>query len=137
VLNVEIKGFSEQGIQLYLKVKQRGTPILLARAGTATGPIIGFREIDEFTIESGLKGGFLFTTDSDGFGHGIFSLSMKPKIHYLTISVHFFVPTMSIEGQSKYTFSASQLAPEGNWSKPFLMIPGSDKTCHKIIVTED
>jgi len=136
VLEVNRNGINATGAIVLLRVKHRGTPILLARLGASNGPIISFKEIDEFVITSGLSNGYVIHRDELGFGHGVFSLRMEPKISYASLRIEFFVPTMTIEGLTNYEFSATELDENGSWKKPFLMLPESDKTCHRIHVTE-
>jgi len=135
-LDVNSNTITSQGASILLRAKNRGTPILIARLGSAHGPIISFKEIDEFTISSGLSNGYVIHRDEFGFGHGVFTLRMEPKLSYVTLRIEFFVPTMTIDGLTDYYFSGVELNEGGQWAKPFLMSPESDRTCHRIHVIE-
>jgi hypothetical protein len=52
LLEVSLKEATTYGARLYLKALKRGTPVLQARLGGATGPLMGMQEIDEFTVET-------------------------------------------------------------------------------------
>lgn len=108
----------------------------VARLGGAQGPILDVLTIDAFTISNDFEGGFVYARDAQGFGHGTFSFQLVPRLAYLDIEVDFFIPTASVNGQTRFTVPGSALDAEGRWSAPFILSPGADRTCTKLTVTQ-
>jgi hypothetical protein len=50
-LEASVKELTTSGATLYLKPRCRGTPVLTARLGGPTGPLLASREVDEFTLD--------------------------------------------------------------------------------------
>jgi hypothetical protein len=136
-LDVSLKQFESAGSRIFLRAKKRGTPTLIARIGSSGGPILSTKAIDEYTIKSSLEGGFFYHRDENGFGLGSITIQMEPRIENLNIAVEFFIPTMSIDGQTLFNFNSNQMQPDGTFTAPYVLVPSSDKTCHRIIVTEN
>jgi hypothetical protein len=52
LLEVSVKEVTSYGVRLYLKALGRGTPVVQARLGSATGPILAEQEVDEFILDT-------------------------------------------------------------------------------------
>jgi len=98
VLEVSLKEFTATGATLNLKPLVRGTPVLTARLGGETGPIVAWKEIDEFTLDVPARWGILsingspFTT----------ILTMRPFIPDLEVEFDMFASEATFEGGLTY-----------------------------------
>lgn len=120
----------------YLKPTALGEQSLVYRL--PSGSILANCPVDAFTIGSNLyTGNYVYVRDESGYGHGTFQVKMAPRLDYQTITVDFFVPTVRIDGLSKLTFPGMDLAPDGTWTRAFVVSPRQSKSCHRIIVTQD
>lgn len=108
----------------------------VVRLGDANGPILDAVAFDTYTIRNDFIDGFIYARDAQGFGHGTFSFRMTPPVRYLSIDVEFFVPTATVDGKTRFTVPATALDVDGGWSASFVLIPGSDRTCSRLTVTQ-
>jgi hypothetical protein len=137
LLSVSPDSLTTTGAWIHLRPHGRGVPEVLARLGGAHGPIIGSAVVDEFTLVTSFeRDGFAFRRDAAGFGHGLYSFRMDPPLPYVDITVDFFVPTITIDGLSRFRVPGSALDADGVWSAPFILSPASDKSCNRLIATQ-
>jgi hypothetical protein len=73
---VSVKELTSTGARLYVRALKRGTPVLTARLGSATGPILMHREIDEFTMDVPARW-HVITFDVGGAGIGTSPLTIR------------------------------------------------------------
>lgn len=137
LLSVSPESTTATGARIHLRPHGRGVPEVLARLGGAHGPIIGSAVIDEFTLLTSFeRDGFVYRRDAAGFGHGLYFFRMDPPLPYVDITVDFFVPTITIDGLSRFRVAGSALDAEGVWSAPFVLSPDSNKSCNRLIATQ-
>lgn len=137
LLSVSPDSTTANGARIHLRPHARGLPEVLARLGGTHGPIIGSAVVDEFTLLTSFeRDGFVFRRDAAGFGHGVYSFRMDPPLPYVDITVDFFVPTITIDGLSRFRVPGSALDAEGVWSAPFVLSPASNKSCNRLIATQ-
>jgi hypothetical protein len=100
-----------QGTSLGLQTLHRGKPLLAARIGGPTGPIISTREVDEFTIDVPS----LLSTGVDENGIGNTTLTIRPYIPNNRFSFEMFAHTSTFTGGvSSFSINTSDLDGTGN-----------------------
>ena len=80
-LQVTLGGLTGTGRLLFLRALCRGTPVLTARVNGPAGPVVAYREVDEFTQESTSEY-LLVTQPEEGGSVGAATLTMTPLITY-------------------------------------------------------
>ncbi len=113
LLEVSIKEPVNQDgeVRLYLKALKRGTPILQARLGSPTGPILATQEIDEFEVEISVAA-HMVVNDATDTGGGM--LTMKPWIAGIDLNAHMFASYSSFTGgETSFSVNTSALDEQG------------------------
>ena len=144
LLQVSVKETTARGVRLYLKPLKAGTPILQARLGSPTGPILAQQEIDEFTIRSQSTTTIgVIETFPDGAKLVQTNLEMDPQVLDLDVKLHIIIRGVTFEDSTLdkvlNTSSFTYDAVSGKWLYAYQMIATPDLftgTCHSIIVTQ-
>jgi len=142
LLQVSVKATTARGVRLYLKPLKAGTPILQARLGSPTGPILAQQEIDEFTIRSQSTAYIgVIETFPDGAKLVQTNLEMTPHVADLDVKLHIIIRGVTFEDSTLDKFlttNAFTYDPiSGKWLYAYRMIATPDLftgTCHSIIV---
>ncbi|MCY3019443.1 MAG: PA14 domain-containing protein [Planctomycetota bacterium] len=88
-----------QGTALYLTALKRGTPVLVARLGSASGPIITYKEVDEYTIEQDARAVIVVNGTTEV---GTVTLTMRPYIPELIYHFDMFASQSTFAGGLTY-----------------------------------
>jgi hypothetical protein len=109
LLEVSLKEATTYGARLFLKALKRGTPVLLARLGGATGPLLGMQEVDEFTMETEASEHIVVNGANNT---GSSSLIIRPYIPALTAQFNMFASSTTFSGgTTKLTVSTDGVEP--------------------------
>jgi hypothetical protein len=142
LLQVSVKETTARGVRLYLKPLKAGTPILQARLGSPTGPILAQQEVDEFTLRSQSTTYIgVLNTFPDGAKLLQTNLEMDPQVVNLNVSMHIIIRGVTFEDStldktintSDFTYDAAS----GKWLYAYQMIATPDLftgTCHSIAI---
>jgi len=95
VMFVAVKESTAVGATLYLKPHHRGTPVLAARLGSGPGPIIAWREIDEFTLDVPAR---CCVTVNDDTDVGASKITMRPYVPHVTLEFDMFASQSTYAG---------------------------------------
>jgi RHS repeat-associated protein len=99
LLSVTTKGYFDnsdgKGMAIRLAAQRRGTPILCARLGHPSGPIIAYKEIDEFTLEVVNRVDILENDDTD---IGTVTMKMHPYIPNIKFNFNMFASQSTFGG---------------------------------------
>jgi hypothetical protein len=144
-LTVSIQQVSGNWARLLVMPLRRGTPVILARLGARDGPVLGQREVDEFTQRT-TSAKVLLTTDDEGGGSvGTARLVMDPLVLYSdgTDRNPFAVLTFSSAGcvfdggitELVVTTADFVAHTDGTGSYAFRihLAPGQQKHCHRTV----
>jgi len=144
LMEVSVKETTARGARLTLKPLQAGTPILQARLGSPTGPILAQQEVDEFTMRSQSTTTIgVVETFPDGAKLIQTNLEMDPQVLDLGVNLHVIIRGVTFEDSTldkvlntdAFTYDAAS----GKWLYPYRMIATPDLftgTCHSIAVTQ-
>ena len=94
LLEVSVKKTTRNGAKLSLRPLARGNPVLTARLGTDSGPVIAFREIDEYTMDIPAVKAIFF----DAKGVGRTYVKMRPYVPNLWVVFRMEAPAASFAG---------------------------------------
>ncbi|MEO5368146.1 MAG: hypothetical protein H7831_17700, partial [Magnetococcus sp. WYHC-3] len=95
LLEVSVKGPTSYGVRLYLKALKRGTPVVQARLGSKTGPILAEQEVDEFTVDSSAATHVVVNGATDTANT---FLTMKPWIPNLVVNCSMYAHFSTFAG---------------------------------------
>ena len=100
------------GTSINITTLKRGTPVLVARIGGTTGPILTIKEIDEYTLDrQGMKGAFVNADTNIGGAQ----LIMRPYIPNIRFQFDMFAHTTTFaNGTTSFSCNTSdtQLNPD-------------------------
>jgi hypothetical protein len=142
LLQVSVKETTARGVRLYLKPLKAGTPILQARLGSPTGPILAQQEVDEFTLRSQSTTTIgVVETFPDGAKLVQTNLEMAPHVADLAVKLHIIIRGVTFEDStldktintSDFTYDAAS----GKWLCAYRMISTPDLftgSCHSIAI---
>ena len=103
LLQVTNKAPTARGVRLYLKAMRQGNPMLQARLGSPTGPIIAQQAVDVFDMS--LSGGDIIDMDT---GETVIRLVMTPFIPDLDFNPSMFAHHATFaDGTTTYAFHSS------------------------------
>jgi len=129
-------------VRLYLIPLKAGTPILQARLGSPTGPILAQQELDEFTMRSQSTTTIgVVETFPDGAKRVQTNLEMDPQVLDLGVNLHIIIRGVTFEDSTLdkiLTTNAFTYDPvSGKWLYAYQMIATPDLftgTCHSITI---
>lgn len=102
-MTVTNKVQTERGMRLYLKALKAGKPMLQARLGSTTGPIIAQQVVDVFSIS--VSGGDIIDMDTS---EAVFHLVMTPYVPGLDFNTSMFSHHSTFaDGTTTYEFHSS------------------------------
>jgi hypothetical protein len=105
LLEVSVKEQTHYGVRLYLKALGRGTPVVQARLGSATGPILAEQEVDEFILDTSAAQHLVVNGDTDTANT---IMTMKPWVPNLDINGAIFASYSTFAGgATAYTLNTS------------------------------
>jgi hypothetical protein len=142
LMQVSVKETTARGVRLYLKPLKAGTPILQARLGSPTGPILAQQEVDEFTLRSQATY-YIGVVDTFPDGAKLLqtNLEMDPQVVNLNVSMHIIIRGVTFEDStldktintSDFTYDAAR----GKWLCAYRMISTPDLftgSCHNLAI---
>jgi hypothetical protein len=142
LMQVSVKETTARSVRLYLKPLKAGTPILQARLGSPTGPILAQQEVDEFTLCSQATTYIgVLETFPDGAKLLQTNLEMGPQVVNLNVSMHIIIRGVTFEDStldktintSDFTYDAAS----GKWLCAYRMISTPDLftgSCHSLAI---
>lgn len=99
LLSTSVKGpfntVDGQGTTIYLSALRRGTPVLTARVNGAAGPMVGFKEVDEFTRDIPALWSAVVNDDTSVGGT---KLTLRPYVPNLRFQFNMFASTSTFGG---------------------------------------
>jgi hypothetical protein len=105
LLEVSVKQQTSYGVRLYLKALGRGTPVVQARLGSATGPILAEQELDEFILDTSAVQHLLVNGETDTANSIV---TMSPWIPNLNINFAMYAHYSTFAGgATAYTLNTS------------------------------
>jgi hypothetical protein len=105
LLEVSVKEQTSYGVRLYLKALGRGTPVVQARLGSATGPILAEQELDEFILDTSAVQHLLVNGATDTANSIV---TMSPWIPNLNINFAMYAHYSTFAGgATAYTLNTS------------------------------
>jgi hypothetical protein len=105
LLEVSVKQQTSYGVRLYLKALRRGTPVVQARLGSATGPILAEQELDEFILDTSAVQHLVVNGETDTANT---ILTMKPWIPNVDINFAMYAHYSTFAGgATAYTLNTS------------------------------
>jgi hypothetical protein len=105
LLEVSVKEVTSYGVRLYLKALGRGTPVVQARLGSATGPILAEQELDEFILDTSAVQHLLVNGATDTANSIV---TMSPWIPNLNINFAMYAHYSTFAGgATAYTLNSS------------------------------
>jgi hypothetical protein len=105
LLEVSVKEVTSYGVRLYLKALGRGTPVVQARLGSATGPILAEQEVEEFTADSSAAQHLVVNGETDTANT---ILTMKPWIPNVDVNFGMYAHYSTFAGgATAYTLNTS------------------------------
>jgi len=142
LLQVSVKETTARGVRLYLKPLKAGTPILQARLGSPTGPILAQQEVDEFTLRSQSTTTIgVIETFPDGAKLVQTNLEMDPHVADLDVKMHIIIRGVTFEDstldKALNTDAFTYDPASGKWLYAYQMIATPDLftgTCHSIAI---
>jgi len=144
LLDVSVKELTATGATLYLKPHHRGTPVVVARLGGATGPIIATKEIDEFTIWTTAQ--YAIAAIRQGCcgatAIGKATITMDPRVTDLTARMTMYSPGSTFEGGlAAIEFSTTDFVLEadgsGTYQYDIWLAPEFQNLCHDLTVVQE
>jgi hypothetical protein len=142
LLEVSVKETTPRGVRLYLKALKAGTPILQARLGSPTGPILAQQEIDEFALKTQAdKVIYVVETFADGSKLLQTNLEMTPHVLDLAVRMHIIIRGVTFEDstldKALNTSAFTYHAASDKWLCPYGLIATPDLvtgSCHDIAI---
>jgi hypothetical protein len=142
LLQVSVKETTARGVRLYLKALKAGTPILQARLGSPTGPILAQQEVDEFALKTQAdKVIYVVETFADGSKLLQTNLEMTPHVLDLAVRMHIIIRGVTFEDstldKALNTSAFTYHAASGKWLCPYGLIATPDLvtgSCHDIAI---
>ena len=105
LLEVSVKEVTSYGVRLYLKALGRGTPVVQARLGSATGPILAEQELDEFILDTSAVQHLVVNGDTDTANSIV---TMSPWIPNVDVNFAMFAHYSTFAGgATAYTLNTS------------------------------
>jgi hypothetical protein len=142
LMEVSVKETTARGVRLYLKPLKAGAPILQARLGSPTGPILAQQEVDEFSMRSQSTTTIgVVETFPDGAKLVQTNLEMDPQVVHLDVSLHIIIRGVTFEDSTlDKTLATDDFIfdpASGKWLYAYRMIATPDLftgTCHSIAI---
>jgi hypothetical protein len=105
LLEVSVKEVTSYGVRLYLKALGRGTPVVQARLGSATGPVLSEQELDEFILDTSAVQHLVVNGETDTANSIV---TMSPWIPNIDVNFAMFAHYSTFAGgATAYTLNTS------------------------------